>query len=239
MNKDNIVGIDYLRVFLAVLITILHLKPTLTFSEDCTFYITNAITRVGVPGFFFITGFLYSIKKMDLGCREIAVRHIKRMLILYCTWTLVCAPIIIIDFIENPKYFGMSVWFKTAIFIRRFILIGSYTPLWFFLAGIYATGMIYVLKRFHMTKNRILIILGAFTFAGAIFNDCYTPIGALFLGSYTTLSSTMEQLHLYIGTIWKEAIWGAFYMQLGYCMQNKISESEVSKRKLLALIGGG
>ena len=32
---------------------------------------------------------------------------------------------------------------------------------------------------------------------------------------------------------------GSFYMQLGYCMQNKISESEVSKRKLLALIGGG
>lgn len=222
IEMENIVGIDYLRIFAAILITILHLKPTLSLDADITFYITNAITRVGVPVFFLITGFLYSAKGKSFGDKQVVLKHVRRMAILYCAWTIICSPMIIYDFIVNPKYAGMSIAFKSAIFVRRFLLIGSYTPLWFFLAGIYATLLLWLLEKFQLSKVTILVFLGGMTFWGACLNDCYMPLGAIPFGSYEQLQVSMDRWHRYVGMIWEETAWGGFYMYLGYCVQGKI-----------------
>lgn len=214
-NRRVCIGLDVLKVIFALLITILHLKPTMLFGEEITFVVTNAITRVGVPGFFFLTGYLYKINGKELSDWGVVKRHIKRMLILYTAWTMVFMPMIIYDFIINPKYEGFSVMLMLAIFIRRFFLIGSYTPLWFFLGGVYGTALIFILYKMHLSERAILIVLGIFTCIVACLNDCYTPIGQMFFGSYEAMAEVMELLHHYIGHIWKEAIWGAFYMALG------------------------
>lgn len=208
-------GLDVLKVIFAVMITFLHLKPTISFNEDVTFIITNAITRVGVPGFFFLTGYLYKMNGKELADWYVTKRHIKRMFTLYSAWTLLFMPMIINDFIVNPKYEGFSVILKLAIFIRRFLLIGSYTPLWFFLGGVYGTILIFILFKIHFSEKTILIILGVSTFIVACLNDCYAPVGKMFFGSYETMAAVMDSLHHYIGHIWKEAIWGGFYMALG------------------------
>lgn len=65
------------------------------------------------------------------------------------------------------------------------------------------------------SEKKILIIFGVATFIVACLNDCYTPIGKMIFGSYQELETTMEFIHRYIGYIWKEAVWGAFYMALG------------------------
>lgn len=230
-------GLDILKVVLAIMITMLHLKPTSSLSEEITFSLTNAITRIGVPGFFFITGYLYRRSGTDFSDWDIVKRHIKRMIILYCAWTAMCMPMIINDFVVNPKYEGFSVLFKLVIFARRFMLIGSYTPLWFFLGGVYGTVFLFFLHKAGFSEKAIIMVLGICTFVIACLNDCYAPIGRMFFGSYQAMDAAMELMHHYIGHIWKEAIWGAFYMALGsWYATHRVKMIDTDFRRLISII---
>lgn len=137
MERTITKGLDVLKIILAILITVLHLGPTASFfSEETRFILRGGITTIGVPGFFFLTGYLYQRSGKSLSDWNVAKRHIKRMLVLYCVWTVLYMPLIITNFIVDPKYEGYSILFKLAIFARRFILIGSWTPLWFLYGGV-------------------------------------------------------------------------------------------------------
>lgn len=231
-DKTICKGLDVLKVILAILITVLHLGPTASFfSKEARFILRSGITTIGVPGFFFLTGYLYKRGGKNLSDWSVAKRHIKRMLVLYCTWTGMYMPLIINNFMVDSKYEGYSILFKLAIFARRFILIGSWTPLWFFLGGVYGTAYIFLCGKLRFSEKKIIIIFGILTFIVASLNDCYTPIGKMFFGSF----HAFDTIYHVIG--WKEAVGGAFYMTIGsWSATHKMKVINTDFRRVLSIV---
>ena len=239
--NGNYRGLDVLKLLLAALVTVLHLQPTADINDSVTYYLTNGICRIAVPCFFFLTGFLYESQGKDFGDANICKKRIKKMFKLYLAWTIMLMPAIIYDFATSPKYADTSIVYCIIIFIRRFFLVGSWTPLWFFLGGGYAVALLYFLSKLKLRRTTILILLGLVTLASACMIDCYAALGGKLFGSVETINNIWLNLQRVTGTIWVEVIWAAFYMMYGMLFQsvrnNRLFDNLRRYRWILLIIG--
>lgn len=155
---QDLSGLDLLRFIMAVFVTMLHLKPLLSYNNELSFFLTNWLTRIADGVFFSITSYLFFYKKeiSNLQWKDL-FKYVKRIFIYYSVWTIMYMPLIIANFM-NGKYAGMSVFTKIIIFVRRFILIGSWTPLWFMPAAIIGMTITFVLLKLVKSKHIIFLM---------------------------------------------------------------------------------
>ena len=96
-------GFDIAKFIMAIFVVTLHAHPFSDISFGLNYIITNGLTRVAVPYFFMVSGFLL-FRKMSL--YELDIAKIKRYLIhifrLYVIWTIIYLPIIIYTGILKP-----------------------------------------------------------------------------------------------------------------------------------------
>lgn len=206
-------GLDVLRIIMAFFVTILHLEPTSDISQNLTFWLTNCVTRIAVPTFFCISGFLF-FRELNM---EKLIHQVKRLIYLYIAWTVAYSPMIIFNFCTDEKYYNMSIVMKIVIFVRRFLFISSWTQLWFFLASIYSIPIAYVLLR-KFNKRIALTISLAFYLIFACYNDCFQWISNYLSLQY--IANIIDILYK-IGTIWHGISMGATCLILGSIMYEK------------------
>lgn len=119
-NNLNYKNLDILKYVSSILITILHLRPFLNYSNELDLAFNNIITRICVPLFFLITG--YFVAKKEKNNPIYIKEYIKKTIPLYLVWSSVYIPIIIgygisnisiinnyISGIDIPIYFLMPI----------------------------------------------------------------------------------------------------------------------------------
>ena len=156
-HKRYYYGIDILRIICAIGITLLHLRPFEDILPAVDFFLTCCITRIAVPTFFCISCFLFfedkDIEKLEWSA---LVGYLRRVWGSYIAYTFIYMPLIIVNF-GTEKYQGYTLWMKVAIFVRRFLFIGSWTPLWFFLSLGTVMTIIFVLLKLKCSVKTIAI----------------------------------------------------------------------------------
>lgn len=235
-NKTNYNGLDLLKFILANLIIILHCGPLKDVSEVGHFYLEKGLTRLAVPMFFCISGFLV-FRKIDVEHLDMKNlwKAIKRPFTLYVVWTIMYMPLIIPNFMTE-KYAGMSILKKIIIFIRRFCLIGSWTPLWFFLGLCTATVVICVLLKMKLHPKMILLITLLLYLCGCL-SDGYSWIGYVLIEKVDWLNKLCSIYTYIFGITNNGFLFGAFFMAMGMFIA-KMKKPCISGKKALVLFIG-
>ena len=93
MSRERLVYLDYLRVFSAFAIIVLHVagqnwnKVDVNSGTWIVFEIFDSIVQWGVPIFFMISGTLFLDK--DISIKKIYSKYVLRLLVSFCVWSIV------------------------------------------------------------------------------------------------------------------------------------------------------
>ncbi|MEG0546556.1 MAG: acyltransferase [Oscillospiraceae bacterium] len=137
-------SIDIFRYICAVMVVALHTQPMEDFNETIGYIFSEVIPRIAVPFFFAVAGYFY-IGSMLSG-KNTFVKHVKRLIIVYLSWSAIYLPFFIISAVK--KQIPIMTFIKELL-VSLFVSGISY-QLWFFPALIYAvciTTLIFKLKR--------------------------------------------------------------------------------------------
>lgn len=181
-------GIDLLKIILAILITMLHLKPLSSINAHASFMLTNCYTRIAVPTFFAISGMLLFRNIKDSASYSSLKKQTKRLWCLYISWSILYLPQVIINYMTDSKYIGVNFFLIILSFIRRFFTVATWAPLWYFLASCYCLPLVYVCLK-HVKAKYILAIAGlVYLYFSAICN-CYSWLLGETISSVAILST--------------------------------------------------
>lgn len=145
MRNNNL---DILKVVMAFLVVALHIFPVskLEGLEGLISYeIASGITRIAVPTFLLISGFLLRNKLNDT---TYLWKYIKRILLIYVVWQIIYLPDLI-------RCYNLG-WFHRFEMILK--LIYGYWHLWYLLASVVAVGLLYLVRNTSVYTKWALII---------------------------------------------------------------------------------
>lgn len=125
--KKNYDMVDLLKFVFAILIVALHTQFLKSFSEYGNFFVTSIFSRIAVPYFFMISGFLLLKKVQLFGEEEKKIyikKYIKRLGIMYAIWSLIYALFYIMaDIFKNRLNIdSMILWLKNILFLNDGVL---------------------------------------------------------------------------------------------------------------------
>ncbi|MCM1236049.1 MAG: acyltransferase [Ruminococcus flavefaciens] len=227
-------GLDLLRFIMAVLVTILHLEPLSSCNNEINFLLTNWLTRIADGVFFCITSYLFFYRREinDLKWKDL-FKYVKRIFIYYSVWTIMYMPLIISNFMTE-KYMGMSVFTKIMIFVRRFIFIGSWTPLWFMPAAIIGMIITFVLLKLLKSKYIIFLMAAVSYIVISCFSTAWIFVGMGIIDRCRYIQKLATIYMLIFGSTTAGNIPYAFcFIALGMC----IAYSEHTYKKYIDVIG--
>lgn len=91
-SRETLAGIDIAKLFFAFCIIGLHTGVFLNFSHG--YYLHTMVFRLGVPFFFFCSGYFVSKKMLSSSNRKyVFFSTIKKLLVVYLLWNLIYVPI--------------------------------------------------------------------------------------------------------------------------------------------------
>ena len=157
------VTIDYFRLFLSILVVIIHTYPLFTYGNLAGWFITNGLSRIAVPCFFILNGYFISTRIQDA---KFVKQYLKRLIIMYIVWMLIYAPIIYID-----------IWNDSRL-VRFFYPIVGTHHLWYVIALIEAVIILYVIKK-QIKKDFVILILSMTLFFIGLGFRIYASLEAL------------------------------------------------------------
>ncbi|OTL80109.1 hypothetical protein B9X62_20125 [Acinetobacter pittii] len=151
-------SIDYLKVFLAILVILLHLNLLGNQIPELGYILVNGLFRLAVPLFLIITGYYFvSVNNIDK-----FKNWFFRVFLLYAIWMIFYSPF----------------WFKisnlSGIFINAFM---GYFVLWYLIGVLFAGTLLYALRNL---KTNVLL---AFALCLYIIGYAIQQIGNLHLFS--------------------------------------------------------
>lgn len=146
MEKFTYKGFDILKFVCSLFIVALHINPI---PHDSTaYFLSRALGRLGVPCFFMIAGFLFSVNVMDLSeseCRKYFLKYIKRIFIILIIWLI-------------PYFFVYDIWWirqeglPNGIFeyISHIFFGGKYFFLWYLVALLIGVTLAFLFYKKHV-----------------------------------------------------------------------------------------
>ena len=236
MNTKQYQGIDILKFILANLIIVLHCAPLSAYTYYGNLLLSNGIARMAVPLFFCISGYFF-FSKIDRETlpEKMLWKYEKRNFGLYVVWTIIYLPLIIQDFMTE-KYTNTSFVMKLAIFVRRFLFIGSWTPLWFFIGTCVAVALVYILLKLKFSPNAILAISLIIYLSIGCLSNAYSMFGEMLISKYHWVSILTRAYLLIFGDTKNGFVFGFFFVAMGMKLAFS-TEKEVSlKRNLIFLM---
>lgn len=154
-------SLDVLKLVLALLVVALHIFPVSKMtglSGLISYEIASGITRIAVPTFFIVSGYLLRNKLED---KNYLKKYCKRILLLYVVWQLIYLPDLLYHY--NLK------WFSTEGLIYR--LVYGYWHLWYLLASVLGVMLLYFTRNWKVaTKLTLVFVLFV---AGYLFQVTY------------------------------------------------------------------
>lgn len=179
--------IDALKVLLAFLVVALHIFPVSKLEGIpalISYEIVNGITRVAVPLFFIISGYLLQNKLNDKSYLWI---YSKRILLLFVVWQLIYVPDLIRCY--HLKWFSLSQLFLKLVY--------GYWHLWYLLATVLALGLLYVTRNFSLkTKWFLIVFLFLFGFVFQFLVQSNFVNNPILLKTYALIGTTRNFLFL-------------------------------------------
>lgn len=167
--KKDLPGVDILKMFFAILIIAMH---TNAFSSIPIVFkqFMRVLMDYAVPGFFVISSYLFFRKiRISPSLFESfqSLKHfLKRLLILYCFWSILFLSI----YIDN--YYEYSLLKAFCLFIRDFFLGGTFPTSWFFPALMISVLFVYITR---FIVSDIYIYVCAVIVLIYIYNQQYMP----------------------------------------------------------------
>lgn len=146
VNSTSLNAIDLMKFVMALGVVVLHTTPF----KDYNMLVHSALIfgwgRFAVP-FFFCTSSFLLFRKIDLfECGKeddrIIYKYIKRNLILYVVWSVIYIPLIYTQYIKMLPQEHAKVKL-----ILNIIFNGSYNHLWYLIATVYGTIIVYIFIR--------------------------------------------------------------------------------------------
>lgn len=169
-DKTEFFAVDFFRLVFAIGIVALHLSPLENVNNVWNYFLVNVLTRLGVPFFFLVSGFFLQKKLDDFGKVK---TYIVRLLQLYLIYTLLYLPQIIYGYMNG----GDSPLRNAFAFMREFLFVGSYLQLWYFVALMAATLLLYwLVKKLRLSDKRITVIVLVIYVIGTILNAYIYPL---------------------------------------------------------------
>jgi len=154
-------SLDVLKLVLALLVVALHIFPVSKMtglSGLISYEIASGITRIAVPTFFIVSGYLLRNKLED---KNYLKKYCKRILLLYVVWQLIYLPDLLYHY--NLK------WFSTEGLIYR--LVYGYWHLWYLLASVLGVVLLYFTRNWK-AATKLALVFGLFV-VGYLFQVTY------------------------------------------------------------------
>lgn len=150
-------GIDFFRVFAAVLVIAIHTAPFSVISGDLDFLLTYCLGRIAVPFFLMTTGyFVLGPWKAD-GCRGSARirRFLKKTLLLYLSASLLYLPV---------NLYSGGFPDTAGAFLRMLFFDGMFYHLWYFPAAALGCILTALLLKHFPGRTALLTALALWIF---------------------------------------------------------------------------
>lgn len=149
-------------------VMVVHFSPFKSLDSTLHFISIHGFSRVAVPFFVLCAG--YFISNDGVINREILIKTVRKLALLYLFWSIVYLPLIFIEFIQLNH--SLSLMY----FIQRIMFKGTFFHLWYFAAIILSLLLIYNLQRF--TSLKTILIVALILYGISALNDGYYYVSA-------------------------------------------------------------
>lgn len=142
-------SLDVLKLSLAFLVVALHIFPVSKMSGIAgllSYEIASGLTRIAVPTFFIISGYLLRNKLND---KIYLKKYCKRILLLYLVWQLLYLPDLIYHYHIN--------WFSSTALVYK--LVYGYWHLWYLLASVLGVVLLFFTRNWKPGTKLITVFL--------------------------------------------------------------------------------
>lgn len=166
-NNINRQVVDVCKIFCALLIVSIHIRPFTSFSEVLDFYVVDIIARLAVPFFYAATSFFF-FKKLSFSkegklvkCYENnlkLIKYIKRIFLLYSIWSAIYL-LWQIPYWNSIGWKGISA---VVDYVIAFFLRGSVYHFWYFVSLIYGVIILYKLLQILGMRKTFYLAIGLY-----------------------------------------------------------------------------
>lgn len=218
-NKRKLDNLDVVKYLCAILIILCHLRPFVHYDEIVDMFFNNIVTRIGVPSFFVMTGYLVSLKEKDNP--DYISKYTRRTIPMYLLWSAIYLPFLGLMAYENMdvvqqylEIFNVNIYLLPLMVIPAlFVLLfysGAYYHLWYFPALLSA---LWVMKKWKKRFKPVTLLVLSFVLL--VFGATET-----YFGVFPEFIQTVLQKYYYgiFFTTRNFLFFGLFYVTLGYCM---------------------
>ena len=218
--KKSLDAIDLAKFIGSILIFAMH---CVIFSDyERISLIPELISRWGVPFFFICSAYFLFSKSVEGNIsRDVLLRYIRRIAILYAVWFVFNIPSVV-----YYRFLSKDLSFAKAClkFLKNFFLGSSFTGSWYLASSIFSAWFIYTLSK--KLKTKTVLCITFFLYLLCVLTSAY--YGVLPADVSEVLSSLDFPLNIFNG---------CFYFAVGkYIVENKRSILKKIDRKR-ALIG--
>lgn len=182
---------------------------------------------VSVPFFFTVSGFLFFEKFNSIsGKKEYFVSYIKRIALMYLSWSLIYLPFIINSWIKDGEL-SLKV---VLSFLYRSVVFTSYPTIWFLPALFYSVILIYFLNKKLSPKTVLLITFLLFIFGSIGYSYSFLQEYFPFLKPIYNITNTVFL------TTRNGIFHGAFYVALGNYISTYKKKTVPARAGVLAVL---
>lgn len=211
--------IDLTKFICAILVLAIHFISDYG-ENNINFIFSQGISRVAVPFFFVAGGYFLANKKNDY--TKIRV-YLLKIFKLYIIWSVIYFPYELYMW----KLSSESIMLDIVIYVKNFLLVGSFIHLWYLLAVIVAVILIETLLK-KISVNKVLFI-GFILYILGILGDGYYGV----LVNIPLLKKVYDFYLLLFETTRNGLFFGMLFITLGYFIKNK----DLKIKKSISLIG--
>ena len=142
-------GIDFFRIFAAVLVIAIHTAPFSVISGDLDFLLTYCLGRIAVPFFLMATGYFVLGPWKSAGCRDSRKisRFLKKTLFLYLAASILYLPV---------NLYSGGLPDTAGVFLKMLFFDGTFYHLWYFPAAVIGCILAAVLLRYTSLRTAML-----------------------------------------------------------------------------------
>jgi serine/alanine racemase len=220
-SSTNHNGIDLGKFLLSILVVSVHTSPLKSFSLDVNFWLVQILSRIAVPVFFTISGYLF-FKKAETSTATKKIwkfeinahyyNYIMRLLLVYMIWSL----IYLFDVVH--RYYvtmGLNWWQFGALYAYAAVIYGTYLHLWFFPAVVLAISLVHFLSKKYSIKK--LLVAAFILFIIGLFGESYYGL----IKDVDVINNFYQTIFAFMLTTRNGLFFGFFFVAMGAYLAKK------------------
>lgn len=175
-GKQSYPAIDRFKFILAFFVIAIHVSPLTSVHWTLHFGLVHYLARLAVPFFFTSAGFFLC---RDGVLSEARILHaLKKIGKLYLLWSGIYFPVSLVRSLEE----GVGLSFALKVWVKKFILSGSYGHLWYLHGTLTALLLLWVVKKRRIGMPCVLAV-GTVLYLIGLFGQSWYGMGASFFES--------------------------------------------------------